>query len=200
MKVQALKVTMLLLVLLCTAPAPSETLGGWSRALERQLRAGAPGEHPWPPADGGDNLPQQGSSGSHPLAGAWEVIEEVPSGSRSPSKAMTKSARSSGDQDLPRKPRSVPPQPSHSRSPGLSHLLKGYGKFNGDTHSCPGIQSRPCQKPSDCSGCLGLYTCKLPAGTCHLKAVSRQRGRFLQSIQRPEGHGILFILGKHGSI
>ncbi|OPJ80487.1 hypothetical protein AV530_010793 [Patagioenas fasciata monilis] len=113
---------------------------------------------------------------------------------------MTKSARSSGDQDLPRKPRSVPPQPSHSRSPGLSHLLKGYGKFNGDMHSCPGIQSRPCQKPSDCSGCLGLYTCKLPAGTCHLKAVSRQRGRFLQSIQRPEGHGILFILGKHGSI
>jgi len=44
-------------------------------------------------------------------------------------------------------------------------------------HSCPGIQSRPCQKPSDCGGCLGLYTCKPPAGTCTLKAVSRQRGR-----------------------
>lgn len=42
-------------------------------------------------------------------------------------------------------------------------------------HSCRGIQSRPCQKPSDCSGCLGLYTCR-PPGTCGLKAVSRQRG------------------------
>ncbi|KAJ7410526.1 pseudouridine-metabolizing bifunctional protein C1861.05-like isoform X1 [Willisornis vidua] len=44
-------------------------------------------------------------------------------------------------------------------------------------HSCHNIQSRPCQKPSDCGGCLGLYTCKLPPGTCNLKAVSRQRGR-----------------------
>lgn len=53
-------------------------------------------------------------------------------------------------------------------------------------HSCRGIQSRPCHKPSDCSGCLGLYTCR-PPGTCGLKAVSRQRGGFLQSIQ---GHAI----------
>ncbi|XP_071407238.1 uncharacterized protein [Pithys albifrons albifrons] len=52
-------------------------------------------------------------------------------------------------------------------------------------HSCHNIQSRPCQKPSDCGGCLGLYTCKLPPGTCNLKAVSRQRGGFLQSIQGP---------------
>lgn len=139
MKVQALRVTVLLLVLLCSAPAPSETLGGWARDLERQLGAGAPGEDPRPPADGGDNLPWQGSDGSHPLASAWEVMEEVPPSSRSPSKATTKPTRGSGDQDLPRKPRRVPPQPSRSRSPGLSHLQKGYGKFNGDTVSmaCP---------------------------------------------------------------
>lgn len=52
-------------------------------------------------------------------------------------------------------------------------------------HSCHSIQSRPCQKPSDCGGCLGLYTCKLPASTCDLKAISRQRGR----LQTPKATG-----------
>ncbi|XP_042707704.2 uncharacterized protein LOC101947688 isoform X1 [Chrysemys picta bellii] len=50
-------------------------------------------------------------------------------------------------------------------------------------YSCPGIQSKTCQKPSDCDGCLGLYTCKLPRGKCGLKAVSRKTGGFYQSVQ-----------------
>ncbi|KAM6092557.1 uncharacterized protein LJ206_005546 [Theristicus caerulescens] len=100
----------------------------------------------------------------------------------------------------PGRPWRLPRQPPRGRSPRLSHHLKGHGKFNGDTHSCHGIQSRPCQKPSDCSGCLGLYTCKLPASTCDLKAVSRQRGGFLQSIQSPEGRRVLLIPEQHGSM
>ncbi|XP_073178605.1 uncharacterized protein [Lepidochelys kempii] len=50
-------------------------------------------------------------------------------------------------------------------------------------YSCSGIQAKTCQKPSDCDGCLGLYTCKLPQGKCGLKAVSRKTGGFYQCIQ-----------------
>ncbi|XP_025021809.1 uncharacterized protein LOC112540522 isoform X2 [Python bivittatus] len=50
-------------------------------------------------------------------------------------------------------------------------------------YSCPGIQLKACRKPSDCDGCLGLYTCKLPKGRCDFKAVSRQTGGFSRSIQ-----------------
>ncbi|XP_034635262.1 pseudouridine-metabolizing bifunctional protein C1861.05-like isoform X3 [Trachemys scripta elegans] len=50
-------------------------------------------------------------------------------------------------------------------------------------YSCPGIQSKTCQKPSDCDGCLGLYTCKLPRGKCGLKAVSRKTGTAQLSCQ-----------------
>ncbi|GAB0176968.1 hypothetical protein GRJ2_000162000 [Grus japonensis] len=199
MKVQVLTVAVFLVVLLCSALAPSEALGGRAGALERQPGAGSPGEDSWPPGDRGNNLPGQGTEGSHPPASAWEVMGEALPRSRSPSKAVAKPPLGSGEQDPPGKPRRLPPQPSRSRSPGLSHRLKGHGKFNGDTHSCHGIQSRPCQKPSDCGGCLGLYTCKLPAGTCDLKAVSRQRGGFLQVIQSPEGRGVLLVLEQHGS-
>ncbi|XP_074438496.1 uncharacterized protein LOC141741553 [Larus michahellis] len=199
MKVQALTVTALLLVLLSSAPAPSEAVGGRAGTRERQPGPGSHGEDPRAPGDGGDNLPSQGSEGSHPLSGAWEVMGEASPSSRSPSKAMAKPPLGSSKQDPLGKLRRLPRQPSRSRSPGLSHHLKGHGKFNGDTHSCHGIHSRPCQKPSDCGGCLGLYTCKLPAGTCDLKAVSRQRGGFLQSLQSPEGRRVLLILEQHGS-
>ncbi|CAM9964656.1 unnamed protein product [Bubo scandiacus] len=199
MKVHVLTVTALLLVLLCSAPAPSEALRGWADAPGRQPGVGSPAEDPWPPGDGGDNLPRQGLEGSCPLAGAWEVMGEALPSSRSPSNALAKPPLGSSQQDPPSKPWKLPPQASRSRKPGLSHHLKGHGKFNGDTHSCHDIQSRRCQKPSDCGGCLGLYTCKLPAGTCDLKAVSRQRGGFLQSIQRPEGRGVLLIPEKRSS-
>ncbi|XP_053799468.1 uncharacterized protein LOC128788449 [Vidua chalybeata] len=183
MNVQALAVTTLLLVLLCSAPALSGTLGSQASNLERQAGAGFPEEAPWPPGDGGDKLPGQGSERSHPLASAWKVMREAHPSSRSLSKAMAKALLGSGEQVAPGKPWRLPLQPSRSRMARLSHHLKDYGKFNSDTHSCHSIQSRPCQKPSDCGGCLGLYTCKLPAGTCNLKSVSRQRGGFLQSIQ-----------------
>lgn len=135
MKVQALTVAALLLVPLCSAPAPSEALGGRASTPERQPGAGGPGEDPWPPGDGADNLPGQGSEGSRPPAGAWEVMGEAPPGSGSPSKAMAKLPPGSGEQDPPGKARRLLPQPSRSRSPGLSHHLKGHGKFNGDTVS-----------------------------------------------------------------
>ncbi|KAI6079873.1 Pseudouridine-metabolizing bifunctional protein-like isoform X3 [Aix galericulata] len=73
-------------------------------------------------------------------------------------------------------------------SPAISTATVSWQQVQGKTwpeakHSCHGIQRRPCQKPADCGGCLGLYTCKLPAGTCGLKAVSWQRGR------RQRAHG-----------
>ncbi|XP_014792718.1 PREDICTED: uncharacterized protein LOC106885232 [Calidris pugnax] len=176
MKVQVLSVTALLLVLLSSAPAPSEALGGHTSTLKRQLGAEGHGEDPRALGDGGDNLPRQGLVGSHPLAGAWEVMGEMSPSSGSPSKALAKPSPGSSEPQPLGKLRRHPRQPSRSRSPGLSHHLKGHGRFNGDTHSCHSIHSRPCQKPSDCGGCLGLYTCRLLAGTCHLKAVSRQRG------------------------
>ncbi|XP_056364750.1 uncharacterized protein LOC130262022 [Oenanthe melanoleuca] len=180
MNVQALTVTTLLLVLLC----PSGALGLQASNLERQAGAGGPGEAPWPPGDGGDKLPGQGSERSHALAKAWKAMREAQPGSRS-SKAMAKALQGRGEQLPPGKPWRLPGQPSRSRTARLSHQLSDFGKFNSDTHSCHSIQSQPCQKPSDCGGCLGLYTCKLPAGTCSLKSVSRQTGGFLQSLQSP---------------
>ncbi|XP_053931700.1 uncharacterized protein LOC128853167 isoform X2 [Cuculus canorus] len=193
MKVEALMVTVLLLVLLSPAPAPSQALGDRTATPERQPGVGGPEEDLLPPGKGGNNLPRQGSKRSCPMAGEWELKEEAPMGSRSTSRAMAKSPPCSSEQDPASKPPRLLPQPLRSRSPRLSHHLKGYGKFNGDTHSCHSIQSRPCQKPSDCGGCLGLYTCKLPTSKCVLKAVSRQRGRLLQTIQSPVGPKVLLI-------
>lgn len=135
MKVQALMVTALLLVLLSSAPAPSEAVGGRAGTRERQPGTGSHGEDPRAPGDGGDNLPSQGSEGSHPLSGAWEVMGEASPSSRSPSKAMAKPPLGSSKQDPLGKLRRLPRQPSRSRSLGLSHHLKGHGKFNGDTVS-----------------------------------------------------------------
>ncbi|XP_075285494.1 uncharacterized protein LOC142362308 isoform X2 [Opisthocomus hoazin] len=193
MKSPAAPVTALLLVLLSSA------LGGRAGAPERQPGAGGHGEDPWPPGDGGDNLPRDSSEGSRLTASTREAMGEVPPGPKPPSKATAKAPLGSSEQHRSRKPRGLPPQPSRSRTPGLSHLLKGHGRFNGDTHSCPGIQSRPCQKPSDCGGCLGLYTCKPPTGTCALKAVSRQRGGFLRSIRSAEGRRVPLIPQQRGS-
>ncbi|XP_063251639.1 uncharacterized protein LOC134549706 isoform X2 [Prinia subflava] len=185
MSVQALTIPTLLLVLFCSAPAPSGALGSQAGNLGRQAGAGGPEKAPWPPGDGGDKLPGQGSERSHPLADAWKALREAQPGSGSPSKAAARALPGSGEQLPPGRPWRLPALPSRSRTARRSHHLKDYGRFNSDTHSCHSIQSRPCQKPSDCSGCLGLYTCKLPAATCNLKSVSRQRGGFLQSIQRP---------------
>lgn len=185
MNAQALAVTPLLLVLLCSVPALSGVLGSQASNLQRQREAGFPEEAPWPPGDGGDKLPGQGSERTHPLASAWKVMREAHGSSRSLSKATPKALLGSGEKVAPGKAWRLPLQPSRSRMARLSHHLKDYGRFNSDTHSCHSIQSRPCQKPSDCGGCLGLYTCKLPAATCDLKSVSRQRGGFLQSIQTP---------------
>lgn len=135
MKTPALMVTALLLVLLSSAPAPSEALGGWASTPERQPGAGGHGEDPRPPADGGDNLPGHGLEGSRPQAGVWELVREAPPVSRSPSKAMAKLPLGSSKQDPPGKPRRLPLQSSHSRSSGLSLYLKGHGKFNEDTVS-----------------------------------------------------------------
>ncbi|CAN8212640.1 unnamed protein product [Coccothraustes coccothraustes] len=203
MNVQPLAVTRLLLVLLCSVPALSGQQGSQASNLQRQAEAGFPEEAPWPPGDGGDKLPGQGSERTHPLASAWKVMREAHRSSRSLSKATAKALLGSGEQVAPGKAWRLPLQPSRSRMARLSHHLKDYGKFNSDTsddaavtglvlaatgiaatssfslqHSCHSIQSRPCQKPSDCCGCLGLYTCKLPAATCDLKSVSRQRGEF----------------------
>ncbi|XP_040514952.1 uncharacterized protein LOC121106531 isoform X2 [Gallus gallus] len=172
MKVWVLTAAALLLAQLSLAPAHVEALGDGAALPARQLGAGGPTDNHRPAGDGGDNE----ADDSHP-----QVLAEHHPGSGVPCKAT-----GSGMQHPPSRPRRSPPQPFRSRSLGLSHHLKGYGKFNSDTHSCRGIQSRPCHKPSDCSGCLGLYTCR-PPGTCGLKAVSRQRGGFLQSIQ---GHAI----------
>lgn len=139
MNVQALTVTMLLLVLLCSAPAPSGALGSQAGNLERQAGAGGPAEAPWPPGDGGDKLPGQGSERSHPLANAWKVMREAHRSSRSASKATAKALLGSGEQVPPGKPWRLPPQPSRSRSARLSHQLKDYGRFNSDTvrTACP---------------------------------------------------------------
>lgn len=139
MKVQALTVTTLLLVLLCSAPAPSGVLGSQAGNLERQAGTGGPGEAPWPPGDGGDKLPGQGSERSHPLASAWKVMREAHPSSRSPSKAMAKALLGNGEQVPPGKPWRLAVQPSRSRIARLSHHLKDYGKFNSDTVStaCP---------------------------------------------------------------
>lgn len=124
MKVQALTALPLLLVQLSLAPAQAEAWGG---SLEGQPRGWGPPEAPHPAGSGGDTLLGQGAEGSHPLAGAWEVLAEPP---QAPSEA-----RGSGQQGPPSQLRRRPPQPSRSRSLGLSQHLKGHGKFNADTVS-----------------------------------------------------------------
>lgn len=139
MNIQTLTVTTLLLVLLCSAPAPFGALGSQAGNLERQAGAGSPEEASWPPRDGGNKLPGQGSERSHPLTNAWKVMREAHPSSRSPSKAMAKALLGSGEQVPPGKPWRLPLKPSHSRTVRLSHHLKDYGKFNSDTVStaCP---------------------------------------------------------------
>ncbi|KAM3926647.1 uncharacterized protein RB166_009453 [Leptodactylus fuscus] len=61
-----------------------------------------------------------------------------------------------------------------------------HGTFNQDTYSCDDIMSRPCKRPSDCYGCLGLFTCLLPQGRCDFKSVAKQTGIFYQSLQQDE--------------
>lgn len=132
MNVQALMVTTLLLVLLCSAPAPCGALGSQAGNLERQAGAGGPAEAPWPPGDGEDKLPGQGSERSHPLASAWKAMREAQPSSRSASKATAKALLG---------------RASRSRSARLSHQLKDYGRFNSDTvrTTCPWtVRERVC--------------------------------------------------------
>ncbi|XP_034983976.1 uncharacterized protein LOC118091280 [Zootoca vivipara] len=104
-------------------------------------------------------------------------------GGRAHSKAASKPQPGHVKQKASSKKQVPQLSPPRSKSPGLQNYLKGHGKFNTDTYSCPGIQSKACRKPSDCDGCLGLYTCKLPRGKCDLKAVSHETGGFFQNIQ-----------------
>ncbi|KAJ8245591.1 hypothetical protein GJAV_G00272390 [Gymnothorax javanicus] len=67
--------------------------------------------------------------------------------------------------------------------PSRRRRIYRYGKFNSDTNGCPGIESRGCAAGSDCSGCLGLYTCDISISTCKLKGLSRSTDAFFQSLQ-----------------
>lgn len=122
----------LMLAQLSLAPAHIEVLGEWAALPARQLGAGGPTENHRPAGDGGDNQ----AYGSHPQVAVWEALAEHHPTSGAPCKATGSSAR-----DPPSRPRRSPPQPFRSRSLGLSHHLKGYGKFNSDTvstgHACP---------------------------------------------------------------
>ncbi|KAK6292303.1 hypothetical protein J4Q44_G00368870 [Coregonus suidteri] len=58
------------------------------------------------------------------------------------------------------------------------------GQFNSDTHGCSGIQARSCSAHDHCAGCLGLYTCDVGLGTCHLKGISqRTESKFFQTLR-----------------
>lgn len=155
-----LRVAPLLLVLLSSAPEPSEALGGWASAPERQPGPGSHGKDPRAPGDGRDNLPRQGLERSRPAASMWELVAEAPPSSGSPSKAMAKPPLGSGEQDPPGKLRRLPRQPSRSRTLGLSHHLKGHGKFNGDTVST--TRSRPARM-GICRGTRGEGRGQTPA-------------------------------------
>lgn len=127
MKVWVLTAAALLLAQLSLAPAHVEALGDGAALPARQLGAWGPTDNHRPAGDGGDNQ----ADDSRPQA----LAEHRP-GSGAPCKAT-----SSSMQDPPSRPRRSPPQPFRSRSLGLSHHLKGYGKFNSDTvstgHACP---------------------------------------------------------------
>ncbi|XP_053110758.1 uncharacterized protein LOC128326903 isoform X2 [Hemicordylus capensis] len=105
-----------------------------------------------------------------------ETVEDVREGGGILRKVVSKPQLGTNKQKAGSKKQAPRLSPPKSKSQGLQHHLKGHGKFNTETYSCPGIQSKACKKPSDCDGCLGLYTCKLPRGKCDLKAVSRKTG------------------------
>ncbi|CAM5080188.1 unnamed protein product [Natator depressus] len=146
-------------------------------APEKQVGAERARKAPQP-SDGGEKAPEGSSVRCQPAARVQKKAGEDGVGARSHSKLLSKPQRESSKQKATSKL-----QPPKSNSPASSNHLEGHGKFNTDTYSCPGIQSKTCQKPSDCDGCLGLYTCKLPQGKCGLKAVSRKTGGFYQCIQ-----------------
>ncbi|KAG9280294.1 hypothetical protein AMEX_G2982 [Astyanax mexicanus] len=64
-----------------------------------------------------------------------------------------------------------------------AHGQQQYGQFNSDKSGCSGIKSGRCSEPSDCSGCLGLYTCNVSNHKCRLKGRSHSRSRFLKSLE-----------------
>uniref|UniRef100_UPI00398ED3BA uncharacterized protein isoform X2 n=1 Tax=Pristiophorus japonicus TaxID=55135 RepID=UPI00398ED3BA len=45
---------------------------------------------------------------------------------------------------------------------------------------CANIESRSCNRVSECRGCLGLYTCNIPLAKCELKGVSKKTDGFIQ--------------------
>ncbi|KAK5849134.1 hypothetical protein PBY51_008798 [Eleginops maclovinus] len=69
------------------------------------------------------------------------------------------------------------------RKNGKRRRVRPFGRFNSDTHGCSGIQARSCSGFSECSGCLGLYTCNLTLGGCQLKGLSQQTEKFLQTLR-----------------
>ncbi|KAJ7329106.1 hypothetical protein JRQ81_015280 [Phrynocephalus forsythii] len=119
-----------------------------------------------------------------PHSPRWPKAEKAAgAGGRAQSNVMRKAVLGTRKEKASGKIQVPPLSPSKTRSQGLQTHLDGHGEFNMDMSSCPGIQLKTCRKPSDCDGCLGLYTCKLPRGKCDLKAVSRQTGSFFRSIQ-----------------
>ncbi|KAJ4924539.1 hypothetical protein JOQ06_003494 [Pogonophryne albipinna] len=69
------------------------------------------------------------------------------------------------------------------RKNGKRGRMRPFGQFNSKTHGCSGIQARSCSCFSECSGCLGLYTCNLTLGRCQLKGLSQQTEKFLQTLR-----------------
>ncbi|KAA8580413.1 hypothetical protein FQN60_005948 [Etheostoma spectabile] len=72
---------------------------------------------------------------------------------------------------------------STKRKKSKKGRMRHFGKFNSDTHGCSGVQTRSCSASSDCTGCLGLYTCNLLLGMCQLKGLSQQTDKFLQTLR-----------------
>uniref|UniRef100_A0ACB8FN59 Uncharacterized protein n=1 Tax=Sphaerodactylus townsendi TaxID=933632 RepID=A0ACB8FN59_9SAUR len=119
--------------------------------------------------DGGRGMRRQPSVGLQKVEGsAGSQDRRQSKGVSQPQRGVSKLAAESKKPS----PQLSPPKRKHQ---ALQNHLKGHGKFNPDT-------SKTCKRPSDCDGCLGLYTCKLPRGKCDLKAVSRETGILLTGV------------------
>ncbi|XP_077325401.1 uncharacterized protein LOC143960559 [Lithobates pipiens] len=73
-------------------------------------------------------------------------------------------------------------RPVSDQNVPLFNHLSDHGTFNQDTALCDDILWRSCWSPSDCEGCLGLFTCHLSQGACYFKGVSSNTGNFYQSL------------------
>ncbi|XP_061494778.1 uncharacterized protein LOC133390351 [Rhineura floridana] len=180
MRIATMATFAVLSIQFCMLAQASGKLAGKGQVAEKDPAGAVGTRKSLHPSQEGDREPEVRRE---PSPWLQKAAEEAGAGGRAHSKAASKprlgniQQKASGKKKIPQRP------PPKSKSQGLQSHLKGYGKFNTDTYSCPGIQFKACKKPSDCDGCLGLYTCKLPRGKCDLKAVSHETGGFFQSIQ-----------------